>query len=105
MAIRSRAFTFSARRPQIVVKDGASKRFRSKDFAPPKVMEKDGFSVEYGDYEVENSPYGHSIRFSELVKNKIYRPWWNYAIIKFVGILRLSKRCIVIEWRSYVDGA
>ncbi|CAL8995956.1 unnamed protein product, partial [Prunus brigantina] len=47
-------------------------------------MEKDGFSIESGDYEVEDSPYGHSIRSSEHVKNKIYIPWRNSMIIQFV---------------------
>ncbi|KAI5345021.1 hypothetical protein L3X38_012898 [Prunus dulcis] len=49
------------------------KLLSSSCFEYTEGMEKDGFSIESGDYEVKDSPYGPSIRFSEHVKNKIYR--------------------------------
>ncbi|KAH0983221.1 hypothetical protein GBA52_010398 [Prunus armeniaca] len=68
--------------PEVNFKD---KLLSSSCFEYTEGMEKDGFSIESSDYEVEDSPYGPSIRFSEHVKNKIYRPWRNYVIIQFVG--------------------
>ncbi|BFG14285.1 hypothetical protein CerSpe_005590 [Prunus speciosa] len=68
--------------PQINFKD---KLLSSSCFEYTEGMEKDRFSIESGDYEVKDSPYGPSIRFSEQVKNKIYKPWKNSVIIQFVG--------------------
>ncbi|CAL8098266.1 unnamed protein product [Prunus armeniaca] len=68
--------------PEINFKD---KLLSSSCFEYTEGMEKDGFSIEASDYEVKDSPYGPSIRFSDHVKNKIYRPWKNSVIIQFVG--------------------
>lgn len=48
------------------------------------VME-DQLVIQDGDFEVSESANGPSICFSEQVKEKLYRPWRNSIIIKFVG--------------------
>ncbi|KAI5310973.1 hypothetical protein L3X38_030077 [Prunus dulcis] len=48
-------------------------------------MEEDQLVIQDGDFEVSESANCPSIRFSEQIKEKLYRPWRNSIIIKFVG--------------------
>ncbi|BFG31382.1 hypothetical protein CerSpe_176560 [Prunus speciosa] len=48
-------------------------------------LEKDRLKIEDDDFEVSEGSRGPCIRFSEKVKDSLYRPWKNAIIIKLMG--------------------
>ncbi|BFG37533.1 hypothetical protein CerSpe_238070 [Prunus speciosa] len=48
-------------------------------------MEEDQLVIQDGDFEVSELANGLLIRFSDQIKEKLYKPWRNSIIIKFVG--------------------
>ncbi|KAH0992121.1 hypothetical protein GBA52_003604 [Prunus armeniaca] len=48
-------------------------------------LEEDRVKIEDDDFEVSEGSRGPCIRFSEKVKDRLYRPWQNVIIIKLMG--------------------